>query len=137
MNAQLTDLEGGVVIDESHHIPYVVWSSAVERLVVAQDVAGSNPVTPPITAFRFTGERLVVAQDVAGSNPVTPPITAFRFTGERFTEPLRLRGYQIDVLRQLRGLSGIRPVVAQLVERRPEEPGVAGSTPARGTKLKL
>jgi hypothetical protein len=111
MNTQLTDLEGGVIIDESHHIPYVVWSSAVERLVVAQDVAGSNPVTPPITAFRFTGER--------------------------FTEPLRLRSYQIDALRQLRGLSGIRPVVAQLVERRPEEPGVAGSIPARGTKLKL
>lgn len=106
MNTQLTELEG-VVIDESHHIPYVVWSSAVERLVVAQDVAGSNPVTPP-----------------------TSP-------GERFTAPLRLRSYQIDALRQLRGRPVFRPVVAQLVERRPEESGVAGSIPARGTTLKL
>lgn len=112
MNAQLTYLEGGIVIvDESHHISYGAWSSAVERLVVAQDDAGSNPVTPPITAFRFTGER--------------------------FTEPLRLRSYQIDALRQLRGRPVFCPSVAQLVERRPEEPGVAGSIPARGTAPKL
>lgn len=77
MNTQLTELEDGILIDESHHTRYVVWGSAVERLIVAQEVAGSNPVTPPITAYRFMGER--------------------------FTEPLRLRSYQLEVLRELRG----------------------------------
>ncbi len=110
MNAQLTYLEGGIIVDESHHT-HVVRGSVVERLIVTQEVAGSNPVAPPITVFRSEGER--------------------------FTEPLRLRSYQIDVLRQLRGRSVFCPSVAQLVERRREEPGVAGSIPARGTERKL
>lgn len=109
MNAQPAELEG-VVIDESHHISSVVWSSAVEHLAVNQDDAGSNPVTPPTTS--------------------APSV-------ERFTGPLRLRSYQIDALRQLRGRPLFRPAVAQMVERRPEELGVAGSIPARGTALKL
>ncbi len=110
MTTQLTDLEG-VIVDESHHV-YVVRGSVVEHLVVAQEVAGSNPVAPPTIAFRSTGER--------------------------FTEPLRLRSYQIDALRQLRGLPVFCPSVAQMEERRTEVPGVAGSIPARGTrKLKL
>ena len=97
--------------DEAPHATYVVRSSVVEHPIVTRDDAGSNPVAQPITAFRFTGER--------------------------FTEPMRLRSYQIDALRQLHGLSGIHlPSVAQLVERRLEAPRVAGSSPALGTRLK-
>ncbi len=110
MNTQLTHLEGGIIVDESHHT-HVVRGSVVERLIVAQEAAGSNPVAPPITVFRSAGEQ--------------------------FTEPLRLRSYQIDALRQLRGQSVFCPSVAQLVERRPEKSGVAGSIPARGTARKL
>lgn len=47
MDMQLTHIEEGVVIDESHHIPYGVWSSVAERLTVDQVRAGSNPVNPP------------------------------------------------------------------------------------------
>lgn len=97
--------------DESHHTTHVVWSSAVERLTMDQMGGGSNPLTPPMQAFRFTGEI--------------------------FTEPLRLRGYQHAALRSLQGQRGFFPSVAQVVERRIEVPSVAGSTPARGTgKLK-
>lgn len=103
----LTQLEDGILIDESHHISHVVWGSAVERLTVNQEVAGSNPVTPPINV-----------------------------TWEPFTEPFRLRSYQIDVLCQLQGRSVSSPLVAQRVERRSEEPRVDGSSPSQGAKLK-
>ena len=105
MQPQSTYLDDGVLADDSHHT-YVVRGSAVERLIVAQEDAGSNPVAPPMTAYRFTGER--------------------------FTEPLRLRSYQIEALRSLRG-HRLCPSVAQLVERRIEVPGVTGSIPVRGT----
>lgn len=103
-----TQLEDGLLVDETHHISHVVRGSTVERLTVDQDRAGSNPVAPPITV-----------------------------TWEPFTEPFRLRSYQLDALRHLRGRSVSSPSVAQVVERRPEVPGVAGSTPARGTGRKL
>lgn len=94
--------------DEAHHIPYGVWSSTVERLTVNQVRAGSNPVTPPT--------RMI------------------------------LRPYQLEALESFRQpmrphegahrLTLLSPVVAQSVERRSEAPGVAGSIPARGTRLK-
>lgn len=64
--------------DETHHLPRVVWSSAVERLVVAQEVAGANPVTSPIPPF-------------------------FRLVGEPFMEPMELRSYQLEALHRLHG----------------------------------
>lgn len=36
-----------------HHHPMVRGARVVERLVVVQEVAGSNPVTHPITAEQF------------------------------------------------------------------------------------
>lgn len=97
--------------DEAHHINHVVWSSAVERLTVDQMAGGSNPLTPPMQAFRFTGES--------------------------FTEPLRLRSYQQAALRPLQGRRGSFSRGSSEVERRIEAPSVAGSIPARGAKRKL
>ena len=57
MSTQLTYLEGGIIADEEHHI-YVVRSSAVERLIVAQEDAGSNPVAPPINLRSYQLEAL-------------------------------------------------------------------------------
>lgn len=109
MNMQLTDLERGNDIDESHHT-YVVRGSAVERLVVAQESAGSTPVAPPIQFLPFQRRAL-----------------------ESFRQPAGVS------LRFARGLTAwsSSPSVAQMVEQRPEEPSVAGSIPARGTAFKL
>lgn len=60
-----------------------------------------------------------VHRDYAGSNPVAHPTS--------FTEPRC-----IDAV----GPQGTPVSVAQLVERSPEEGGVGGSIPSRGTKLK-
>lgn len=100
--------ERHIEADEAHHIPYGVWSSMVERRVVAPVCAGSNPVTPPTRML--------------------------------------LRPYQFEALESFRQpmcspegahrLTLLSPVVAQSVERRSEAPGVAGSIPARGTRLK-
>lgn len=45
--------ERHIEADEAHHIPYGVWSSMVERRVVAPVRAGSIPVTPPTTFAAF------------------------------------------------------------------------------------
>ena len=97
--------------DEAHHITSVVWSSAVERPIVDRMAGGSNPLTPPMQAFRFTGES--------------------------FTEPLRLRGYQHAALRSLQGQRGLFSRGSSGVERQTEDLSVAGSIPARGAKRKL
>ena len=102
--------ERHIEADEAHHIPYGVWSSMVERRVVAPVRAGSIPVTPPMRLRDYQLEAL--------SGLV-----------ESFATPASL----------MRGSGPMLPfpVVAQLVERWSETPRVAGSSPACGTKRKL
>lgn len=101
----IRQLEEGILVDESHHISHVVWSSVVERSVVAREVAGANPVTPP----KF---KLLDFQRAA-----------LRAALEGFRSPAFLRGS---------GRTVGSPLVAQLVERRPEESRVDGSSPSQG-----
>lgn len=95
-------LELHIEADEAHHT-HVVRSSAVEHLIVAQEVAGSNPVAPPDFYVDF-------------------------YVGESFSSPTPVAGV---------GQAEHSPSVAQVVERRIEDPRVAGSMPARGTERKL
>lgn len=101
--------ERHIEADEAHHVPYGVWSSMVERRVVAPVRAGSIPVTPP-TRIRLRSYQLEALESF--SQPARGHVV---FAGRRYGRSL---------------------AVAQLVERRFETPRVTGSNPVRGTGLK-
>lgn len=94
--------------DEAPHAhSHGVRSSVVERPIVNRDVAGSNPV----------------------ARPNQPEALYFNSVVESFVLPASLM--------EGSGPTQGSPSVAQSVERRIEAPSCAGSSPARGTKLKL
>lgn len=63
-------LELHIDADEAHHT-YVVRSSAVEHLIVAQEDAGSNPVAPPMYAVCFYADVLYVEESFTLPGAIT------------------------------------------------------------------
>lgn len=86
-------LELHIDADEAHHA-YVVRSSAVEHLIVAQEDAGSNPVAPPEIDFSvdcYVGERFSLPTSHVGVGRVEHSPSVAQLV-ERQIEALRVAG---------------------------------------------